>query len=137
MHFKIYTLFQNFIMQITLISGFFIITCFLLLILIKETKTWNIRPQEKFSILIFSNWIGVLPVYPKFCIGADDSYSQASKYFDQTSGSKVTSFSFLLFISLVCKICNACMGKLIVTSPFVIFCVWWIKKPICKICKRN
>ena len=63
-----------------MVSKFFIITCFLLLILIKETKAWNIRPHGKFFILIFSNWIGVLPVYPKLCIGADASYSQASKY---------------------------------------------------------
>ena len=145
MHFKINTLFQFFFLQISLkyitllfviflVSKFFIFTCFLLVILIKETKAWNIRSHGKFWIFIFSKWIGVFSVYPKFCIDEDDSYSQASKYFDKTSGRKGTSFSFLIeifkFISLVYKICNACMAKPIVTSPFVIFRVWWLKMSI-------
>ena len=32
------------------------------------------QAARKFLILISAHWIGVLPVYPKFCIVVDDSY---------------------------------------------------------------
>ena len=85
---------------------------------------------ENFLILIFSNWIRVFPVYPKFCIGADkdvrepnilgaDEMTPIHKH-QNICGRKVTSFSFFIeifmFINLVCKIYNACIAKLRVTS---------------------
>ena len=40
------------------------------------------------------------------------------------------SFFFIEIFKFISLVCNACMGKLIVTSPFVILLVWWIKKSI-------
>ena len=137
MHFKIYTLFQNFIIQVTLkhitpiirhllASKFFIITCFLLLILIKETKTWNISkifnidflklnrcPPSLSQILHWCRWL----LFPSIKIFWSSKCLKSDVIF--------FFIEIFKFISLVCKIRNACMGKLIVKSPFVIlrYCV--------------
>ena len=41
-------------------SKFFIITCFLLLIFIKEAKAWNVRTIGTVSVMIFSNCLNLI-----------------------------------------------------------------------------